>query len=130
VRVVIVLPPAIGMPLAGWNPRSSSSSARSRRGRVMIEARVETGADIRQRLDQWQQLDAPIPGALELLSDGGVRLKASTATGPASNTVTATARSKLDIGALAPFIDPLVQDAKDRLAALVSWAGTESPSSS
>src|SRR6266849_3586429 len=112
------------MPLPGWNPaleqlfRSVPGA-----GRVMVEARVETAADIRQRLDQWQQLDAPIPGALELLSDGGVRLKGTTATGPASNTITASARSKLDVGAVQPFMDPVQPDGKNRLAALVAWAG-------
>ena len=92
-------------------------------GRVMIEARVETGADIRQRLDQWQQLDST--AGIDLLGDGGVTLPRSTASGPASNVVTASARSKLDAGFLGPFIDPLVLDGKNRLAALVAWAGTE-----
>lgn len=115
------------MPRAGWNPALEQLvRAVPGAGRIMIEARVETGADLRRRLDQWQALDAPVPGALELLSDGGVRLKASTATGPGSNTITASARSKQDVGATEPFIDPVVPDGTNRLAALVAWGGTES----
>jgi len=82
--------------------------------------------DIRQRRDQWQQLDQPLPGNVELLPDGGVRLKATANNGPVSSGLTAYARARNDPGAVAPFMDPLVPDNVQHFAAWVEWGGSES----
>lgn len=114
----------------GWNTsleqvvRCVDNSAR-----IMVEARVEVAADIRQRRDQWANLDIPFPtSTAERLGDGGVRLKASNANGPVNTTVNTFARSRLDAGATAPFMDPLpfLDSNHLGLVAWVEWTGTES----
>src|SRR5437899_2065859 len=45
--------------------------------RVIVEARVEQTADIRQRADQWNNADGGLPANIEVLADGGIRLKAT-----------------------------------------------------
>lgn len=119
---------------SGWN---TALEGRVRRtdptARIMVEARVETAADLRQRYDQFQNLDS-LPANAELVSDGGVRLKATGASGPGTATQTAFARSLLDSGATTPFMDPLVpkdsapflNTQQNRLAAMIEWIGSES----
>src|SRR5438034_8846439 len=91
---------------AGWTPaleqrvRTVAPTAQ-----VIIEARVEGAADVRQRADQWLLADGGLPANLEVLADGGLRLKA-TAGGAVGPTVHSSYYRSFEGGAAAPFIDP------------------------
>src|SRR6266550_919713 len=87
-------------------------------------------ADIRQRADQWTPggpgggLDS-VPVNVEILPDGGVRLKATANNGPVNSTVTAYSRASGDAGAVSPYIDPVVVDNRQHFVAWVEWGGSE-----
>src|ERR1043166_5066323 len=100
---------------AGWTSALEQLVRRAdMSARIIVEARLETAADIRQRYDQWQQLDV-------------VRLRATANNGPVNSTVTAFARSHLDPGSQ-PFFDPITNASTvTEFAALIEWNGSESP---
>lgn len=103
--------------------------------RIMVEGRVEVGADVRYRYDQWNLADDGSGGAfpsstVESLPDGGVRLKATGSGGVSSTTNNAHARSKQEFPtATAPFMDPLSpSDAVWLLSAVLGtrlWAAVQ-----
>lgn len=74
--------------------------------RPMVEARVETAADLRQRKDQWSQVDGGLPGTIEPLNDGGIRLLATAgaAVGPSAHPVYFTSK---DTNVAGEYIDPI-----------------------
>src|SRR5882762_231858 len=96
---------------AGWNTALARRvQAIDPTARIMIDGRtvVPSQTDLRQRYDQWQNLDS-LPANAELLPDGGLRLKATATLGPNSTIINAYARDKASLTA-APFIDPLQDD--------------------
>lgn len=120
------------MPRSGWNSALAQRTAVvDPTASIRIDGRALGASDLRQRYDQWLGLDS-LPGNVELLPDGGVRLKATGTLGPNSTIVTAYARDKASLAA-APYIDPIQSPEqgappyKNRLAALVHWFGLRSP---
>src|SRR5690242_10778486 len=112
---------------AGWNPLLEQAVRTApRAARVIVEAQVVARnadnteqADIRHKLADWQQLDS-LPGNVDLLPDGGVRLRPTANNGPINTAITAEARMIGDAGATQPFINPLSNgDSNTRLAAWV-----------
>jgi hypothetical protein len=99
--------------------------------REIVHARVETAADIRQRTDQWAQLDGGVPGTLEVLADGGLRLLATAGAvvGPSAVTSGTTEYRSNDGGVSQPYIDPLATNGKTYAGVLVQWKGTASNAS-
>jgi hypothetical protein len=95
--------------------------------RVMVEARVETAADIRQRADQWTAADGWPIANLETLADGGLRLKATAgaAVGPTTVTSSATYFRAFEGGVVAPYIDPIAADGRHRISILAFFQGTQ-----
>src|SRR5258708_9769309 len=116
--------------LAGWSPTLEQKvRAGDNTARIFIDGRALGAADLRQRFDQWGNLDS-LPANAEIISgDSGVRLKATGTLGPNNTIINAYAQDKAALLA-APYIDPLQPDAgvyKTRLAALVQWNGARSP---
>ncbi len=94
----------------------------------MVEARVETAADLRQRLDQWQQADGWPIANLEPLADGGIRLKATAgaAVGPTTVTSSATYYRAFETGIVSPYIDPISNiNTRQLIAVDAQWLGTQ-----
>lgn len=77
--------------------------------RIMVEGRLETAADLRQRGDQWALADGGLSSNLEVLSDGSLRLKptASAAVGPSTVTNSTTFWRSKESGYAGPFVDPI-----------------------
>src|SRR6266571_286569 len=87
-------------------------------GRPFVEARVETAADLRQRADQWNAVDGGLPSTLEVLADGGLRIKATAggAVGPTAVTSSATFYRDVLDGGPSPWIGSV--------GARVQWYGS------
>lgn len=99
--------------------------------RVMVEPRIEGAVDLRQRADQWTACDGGLPANLEVLADGGVRLKATAGAAVGPNVVTSgtTYFRAFETGIVGPWIDPLsnlnASPPRVIVGARVQWTGNQ-----
>src|SRR5437899_3749531 len=96
--------------------------------RVMVDGRNESVADIRQRADQWTASDGWNPaGNLEVLADGGVRLKATAGAAVGPTTQNASYRDKESGYTSGNYIDPIhgIPAPATFVGVLGSWSGTQ-----
>lgn len=94
--------------------------------RVIVEARNESVADLRQRADQWAAADGGLSANLEVLADGGLRLKATAGAASGSTVQNAWYRAR-ETGTTKPFIDPIGGPADNNaefVGILGQWTGT------
>lgn len=93
---------------------------------VIVEARVEQTADIRQRSDQWAQADGGLSANLEVLADGGLRLKptAGAAAGPTVQNAWFRPREPGNSGIFIDYCDPIGSPVNHIVGLRGQWNGT------
>src|SRR5437899_6640073 len=95
--------------------------------RVIVEARVEQTADIRQRADQWNNADGGLPANIEQLADGGIRLKATAGAAVGSDVQNAWYRNNETGYTSGNRIDPIANAPVPRntfIGVSAAWFGT------